>query len=296
MIKERATLKISVFLFVALLLMILFFPVFKKDMQQRPLFEKLGYTPQGEFYKIMLGEFRWFTGIYLSFKSIIYYGGNVEKVYRRRFKEVEYYNLYRTINTSILLNPYNEDAYYFAQGAFTWDIGRVNEVNALLEYVSKYRTWDVKLPYFLGFNYAYFLKDFSKAAEYYKKASEISGSPLFTNLAARYFYEGGKTELAIIYLKGMVSMTRKEDMKQIYITRLKSLEAIHTIEIAIGKFKERFGKYPKDIQELVKQGILEKIPEDPYGGEFYIDENHKVRTTSKLTYKKEGNNGNSKDK
>jgi len=296
MIKDRVTLKTIFVLVVMIIVMSIFFPAFKSDMHQRPLFEKLGYTPQGKLYKVVLGEFRWFTGIYLSFKSIIYYGGNVKKISRRQFKEVEYYNLYRTLETSILLNPYNEDAYYFAQGAFTWDIGRIKEVNALLEYVSKYRTWDFKVPYFLGFNYAYFLKDFSKAAEYYKKASALSGSPLFTNLAARYFYEGGETELGIAHLKAMISMTRKENIKQVYKTRLKSLEAIHTIEIAINKFKERYGKYPKDIQDLVNQGILENIPEDPYGGEFYIDEKHKVRTTSKLAYKKEGKDGNSKDK
>ncbi|UOD35913.1 hypothetical protein DSN97_09000 [Deferribacteraceae bacterium V6Fe1] len=276
--------------------MTIFFPAFKADMQQRPLFEKLGYTPQGKLYKVVLGEFRWFTGVYLTFKSIIYYGGNVEKIGQRRFNEVEYYNLYRTLETSILLNPYNEDAYYFAQGAFTWDIGRVKEVNLLLEYVAKYRTWDFKVPYFLGFNYAYFLKDFNKAAEYYKKASELSGSPLFTNLAARYFYEGGETELGIAHLKAMINMTRKENIKKVYETRLKSLEAINAIEKAVRKYKNIYGKNPENIQQLVSAGILDKIPEDPYGGQFYIDENNKVRTTSKLTTSKEVKNGSAKNK
>jgi len=264
--------------------LILFFPYFQKDMQQRPLFEKLGYTPQGKFYKIILGEFRWFMGDYLSFKSIIYYGGKVDKIREGKFNEVEFYNLYRTIETSILLNPYNEDAYYFAQGAFTWDIGKIKEVNALLKYVMKYRTWDFKIPFFIGFNYAYFLKDYKKAAYYYKKASEISGSPLFTRLAARYFYEGGETELGIAYLKTMIKLTRKENIRKSYEIRLKALEAINQIEKAIKKYKDQYGTLPGNIEELVKTGFLKKIPEDPYGGKFYIDKNGKVRTTSKLAF------------
>ncbi|MCB4204897.1 hypothetical protein LF845_07990 [Deferribacterales bacterium Es71-Z0220] len=287
MIKDRATLKITIVLIVTIIIMTVFFPAFKADMGKRPLFEKLGYTPQGKIYKVALGEFRWFVGSYLSFKSIIYYGGNIDKISKRRFKEVEYYNLYRTLETSILLNPYNEDAYYFAQGAFTWDIGRVKEVNSLLEYVFKYRTWDFKIPYFLGFNYAYFLKDYNSAAKYYQKASELSGSPLFTNLAARYFYEGGQTELGIAHLKAMIKMTRKENIKKVYEKRLKSLEAINEIEKAIEAYKGKYGKLPEDINDLVKSGFIDNIPDDPYGGKFYLDKDAKVRTTSKLTEEKE---------
>ncbi|BAI80740.1 conserved hypothetical protein [Deferribacter desulfuricans SSM1] len=291
----------SLFIFVFILsivLLVIYTPYFKKDMQNRPLFEKLGYTPQGKFYKAILGEYRWFMGEYLSFKAIIYYGGKVEKVQQRRYNEVEYYNLYRTIETSILLNPYNEDAYYFAQAAFTWDIGRVNEVNRLLEYVMKYRTWDFKIPFFIGFNYAYFLKDYKKAAKYYKKASEISKSPLFTKLAARYFYEGGETELGIAYLKTMIKITRKESIRKSYEIRLRALEAIYQIEQAVKNYEKKFGKKPKTIEDLVKSQVLKKIPVDPYGGKFYLDKDGKVRTTSKLAFiDKKGNKyGKSKSK
>jgi len=287
-IRGKSNLKIILCLIFSIVLLIFFCPHFKKDMQQRPLLEKLGYTPQGRFYKAVLGEYRWFMGVYLSFKSIIYYGGNVDKINRGRFKELEFYNLYRTVETSVLLNPYNEDAYYFAQGAFTWGVGRIKEVNTILQYVEKYRKWDFKIPFFLGFNYAYFLKDYKKAAEYYKKASEISGSPLFTKLATRYFYEGGETELGITYLKSMIGITRNEELKRVYEKRLKALEAINTIEKGISAFVSKYGYKPKDIQELVDKGVLLDIPTDPYGGTFYI-ENGKVRTTSNLAENKGDN-------
>ncbi|WP_246798630.1 hypothetical protein [Deferribacter autotrophicus] len=270
-------------------------------MKKRPLYEKLGYTPKGKLFKAALGEFRWFTGEYLTFKSLIYYGGKVDYLLKRRFEKIEYYNLFKTIETAILLNPYHEDAYYFAQAAFTWDIGKIKDVNALLKYVMKYRTWDFKIPFFLGFNYAYFLKDYKLAAKYFKKASELSNSPLFTSLAARYFYEGGETELGIAYLKTMIKITRKESIKKSYEVRLQALEAIYAIEKAIKRYKEKNNTLPKDINELVIKGFLREVPKDPYGGKFYIDKDGKVRTTSKLAFKrpkhKKGNeNGSNKSK
>lgn len=274
--------------YIALLLILisvyaLYLPVFHNILKERSAIQKLGYTPTGRFYRSVVGEYRWFMGDYLSFKSVIYYGGKVKDIVAGNLREVEYYNLYRTVEASVLLNPYNEDIYYFAQGVFTWDIGRIQEVNALLEYGLKYRTWDYQMPFFLGFNYAYFLKDYKKAAVYYQKASEISKSPLFTNLAARYLYEGGETALAIGYLRAMIQTTRQEEVKKQYIVRLKALEAVNIIEQAVKRYISEYNTKPT-IEALVKSGILKEIPKDPYGGRFYIDENGKVRTTSKMAF------------
>ncbi|WP_273266933.1 hypothetical protein [Flexistipes sinusarabici] len=282
--------KIYLIFIVFLMIFALFLPEFKQNMNQRSGLEKLGYTPQGELYKSVLGEFRWFMGDYLTFKSIIYYGGKINELRQRKYKEVEFYNLFRTIETSIILNPYHEDSYYFAQAAFVWDIGRVKEVNALLKYVMKYRTWDYRIPFFLGFNYSYFMKDYEKAAKYFRKAAKISGSLLFTKLAARYFYEGGETELGIVFLKFMYENARKEAVKESYKLRLEALKKIKMLEDGVSEYKNRFNSLPENLDQLVEKGILDKIPQDPYGGEFYINENGKIRTTSKLTNKKGGKN------
>lgn len=278
--------KAGIVLLISILCYVFFSPSLIKDMNQRPLFDKLGYTPQGKFYKAALGEFRWFTGNILSFKSIIYYGGKMNEIMKGDYRDIELFNLYRTIETSILLNPYNEDAYYFAQATFTWHVGRIKEINHLLKYVMKYRTWDFKLPYFLGFNYAYFLKDYDKAAKYYKIAGEMTHSTLFNKLAARYFYEGGSTGLAISYMKFLIAAERDKKRKQEYKIRLQALEGIDKIEKAILKYKNKYQKIPENIEVLIKEGFLKELPKDPYGGIYYIDKKGKVRTTSKMAFKK----------
>jgi len=76
--------------------------------------------------------------------------------------------MYNTLVTAVKLDPYNMDAYYFAQSAFTWEVGRVKEVNSVLEYGMKYRTW-IGSCFFVGFNEAYFLKNYAKAANICKR-------------------------------------------------------------------------------------------------------------------------------
>ena len=223
----------------------------------------------------------------MSFKSIIYYGGKAESLSKGDLKSIEFYNMYRTIGTAVKLNPYQEDTYYFAQAIFTWGIGRVKEVNELLKYVLEYRNWDFQIPFFLGFNYSYFLKDYEMAGNYFKMAAEMTGSPLFTNLAARYFYEGGETELGITFLEIMYKNANNEDVKKHYKLRLDSLRNIKLIEDAVKAFYKKMGKYPKELDDLVKYNFLEKIPEDPYGGKYFIGENNRIRTTSNFYLEKE---------
>lgn len=280
----------SIFLVAGIVLMLFFMPEFKSNMHNRKVFDKLGYTPQGDVYKSVLGEFRWFVGDYLNFKSIIYYGSKYESLKKGDSKDIEFYNLYRTIETSVKLNPYHEDTYYFAQAVFTWGIGRVKEVNALLGYALKYRNWDFQIPFFLGFNHSYFLKDYEMAGKYFKMAAEMTGSSLFTNLAARYFYEGGETGLGIIFLETMYKNANNKTIKQYYKLRLDALKNIKLIEDAARKFYEVFNRYPEKVDELITLKFLEKIPEDPYGGEYFIDENKRIRTTSNFYLKKGGSN------
>ena len=46
--------------------------------------------------------------------------------------------MYKTLQTAAKFDPYNSDAYYFAQAAFTWEVGRAKEVNQMLDYGMKH--------------------------------------------------------------------------------------------------------------------------------------------------------------
>ena len=184
------------------------------------------------------------------------------------------------------------DAYYFAQAILPWDAGKPQQAIDLLEYGFSHRTWDWYLPFFLSFDYAFFMKDYEKAGAYLTKAAELNPrAAWFSTLASRYYYEGGRIALALAYLKELIPTARSETIRRQLLIRAEALERILQLEEAISGFKERFHRNPYRLQELIEVGILNHIPEDPYGGTFHLDKQGKVRTTSKLAFGKGSGGG-----
>ena len=245
----------------------------------RPPEVRLGFFPPAPVIKALSADQYQFVSHVISLQCLFYFGSLVE----RSSQSVDWWKLYRAIYTSTRLDPYNMDSYYFAQAVLTWETGMIEQVNDLLKYGFAHRTWDWYLPFFISFNYAYFVKDYNKAAEYLEKVAEINPKvEWFATLAARYYYEGGSTTLALAYLKEMISTARSEAIRTRLLTRAQAFERILDIEKAIADYEKRFQQQPKELRELVRKGLLKRIPDDPYGGTFYLDKEGKVRTTSKL--------------
>lgn len=270
-------------LFIVLLVGYAFYIVpFTSYMKNRPVAVKLGYIPSAEVLRVAVGDQKLLVAHLAVVKVLVYYGTLIENLKNKIVLPAEYHNMYTTLQTAVKLDPYNMDSYYFSEGAFTWEVGRAKEVNLMLDYGMEYRTWDYLLPFFAGFNAAYFLKQYESAARYMKRAAELSGNPLFTNLAARYYYESDKSQLGISFLEMMEKGARDENVRRLYRLRRTALQAVMHIQAAVSQFKEQNGRLPERIEELIERGILRRLPEDPYGGTFYLDNKGTVRTTSKF--------------
>jgi tetratricopeptide (TPR) repeat protein len=249
----------------------------------RPPEVRLGFFPPAPVVKALSADQYQFVSHLISLRCLFYFGTLVEEKGQVR----DWNKLHRALYTSTRLDPYNMDAYYFSQAVLPWDAGKPQEAIDLLEYGFAHRTWDWYLPFFLSFDYAFFMKDYGKAGEYLTKAAELNPrAAWFATLAARYYYEGGRTALALAYLKELIPTARSEAIRRQLMIRAEALENILQLEEAIADFINRFQKAPKNLQELVDLGILNHIPEDPYGGTFYLDKEGKVRTTSKLAFGK----------
>jgi tetratricopeptide (TPR) repeat protein len=225
-----------------------------------------------------------FVAALLISKVISYYGGIMEQQRSKLIVPPEYPAMDKMIQTAVKLDPYNMDAYYFGQAILALGAGQIREMNALLEYGMRYRDWDFYLPSFAAFNYAYFLKDYANAAKYYKRVGDLTGDTLSINLAGRYMYESGRTEMAVQYLSMMVRGATNPAVKKTLETRLQALEEVRKIEKAEDLFQNRYGRLPRSLEELIQKRYLTEVPVDPYGGKFYLGADGKVRTTSKFAF------------
>ena len=251
-------------------------------LRNKPYVEKLGYVPSSvTVLKSISVDQKELLSASLVLKVLMYYGDLVEKANNKVIIPPDYMTMSRLLHCAVKLDPYNADAYYFAQSFLTWDAKQFKLANDLLDYGMKYRTWDWYLPFFAGFNSAYFMRDYSKAAEYFKQAGELSGQDLLKSLAGRYMQESGQTDLAIGYLSAMEKGEHNPSLKKNYQLRLTAFREARRIEKARDGYKEKHGIMPTTVEQLVSLGFLSPAPKDPYGGLFYLDANGKVATTSK---------------
>lgn len=267
----------------------LIFP-FTEAMGRRSVEEKLGYVPSTKLLRPLSADQKELVAASLVFRTMMYFGGIVGRGDDQRVvpQPVDLPGMSRTLHAAVRLDPYNMDAYYFAQAFLTWDARQYKVANELLDYGMKYRSWDWYLPFFAGFNSAYFLKDYARAADYYRRAADLSGQDLLRSLAGRYMQESGQTRMAIAYLSSLEKGERNPAMRRNYQYRIRAFREVLKIEDARDRFRSERGRLPASVEELVATGYLPALPVDPYGGRFVIEESGKVTSTSKFAFAGQG--------
>lgn len=258
---------------------------FTTYLRNKPYVEKLGYVPSSvTVLKSIAVDHKELLAASLVLKVLMYFGDLVEKANNKVIIPPDYMTMSRLLHCTVKLDPYNMDAYYFAQSFLTWDAKQFKLANDLLDYGMKYRTWDWYLPFFAGFNSAYFMRDYSKAADYFKQAGDLSGQNMLKSLAGRYMQESGQTDLAIAYLTGMEKGENNPALKMNYQIRLTAFREARRIEVARDRYLETRGAMPTTVEQLITGGFLSPTPRDPYGGQFYLEADGKVATTSKYAF------------
>lgn len=257
------------------------FDVMWKERAQIRLETKSGYVLPSQFNRILSFGNKGLLADFQFLKLTTFLGER--SLLGRKLTEEDWRYFVSSVDSITDLDPYFVDPYFLAEGFLTWETGKFEDANRLLKRGVQYRDWDWRLPYFVGFNYFYFLHDYEKGAEYVMKAAQISGSPDFLpTLASRLAYYGGQSRTAVLFIKGMLSETTNVHLRQALTLRLQALEGAVMIEGAIQKFKADYGRLPKK-GELVSAGYLKKMPVDPYGGEWVLNKEGRVFSTSKFT-------------
>lgn len=246
-------------------------------------FDEINAIIPAPLLKITSLEFDGLASDIFYLRTLVFYGSTITGTNRRKVTEPEYNWMYNMLTVSTDLDPYFIDPYFFANATMTWEANKVRETNVLLEKGVRYRDWDYWLPFYLGFNHFYFLGENDKAAVYLMEASKKPGaSPFYGHLGARLAYNSNKVENAIVFLENMLQTSKDKTMRRDYELRLQTLKSISYLENSVAKYKENNGVIPLSLSKLIDQGIIDRIPEDPYGGEFYIDKDGLIKTTSDL--------------
>ena len=139
---------------------------------------------------------------------------------------------------------------------------------------------DWRMDASLGFLNYWYLKDYPKASAAYLAASKKPDSPgWLAMMAARMAAKADDVETSKMIWSEVYNSSTNKSVRGNALQHLEGLQALEDIrqldEIA-GKYKSVYGHYPATGEELVRAGVLQKIPADPTGVPYVYNEDGKA--------------------
>ena len=237
----------------------------KKDKKD---FENLLYLPSGKFLKPAALGFDELLADLLWVKAVNYFGGHY-------FTDKRYDWLYHILDITTTLDPWFEYPYEFGGIVLALEAKQVDKSISLLKKGFEYHPNIWRIPFLLGFNHFFYLGDYQTAASYITRASQLPGRPAYLpRLAARLYAQAGTPELVIEFLYRVYQSTTDERLREELQIRIKEViveRDINLLETALSRYKLITGKGARGLRDIVDKGILQSIPQEPFGGDYFLD-------------------------
>lgn len=181
---------------------------------------------------------------------------------------------YQVIKLSRDLDPYFKDPYTMVQGIYPWKPKMINETISFLKKGITFRTWDTYIPYYIGFDYYFFLNNYKESADYLFMSAKKSHDPTMSSLAAKMASDGGDVETGLTFLTNMNTDSLTGPMRNTINMRIEALKGVQLLQKAIKQYEKIYNKRPDNLEALVAKGIIHKIPENPYKTTYKLEKNY----------------------
>jgi hypothetical protein len=231
-------------------------------------------------------EFRNLVADVYWMRAVVYYGGKRITSAQHQSSEQaataprpNFDLLYPLLDLVTSLDPHFKVAYRFGAifltEAYPSGPGRPDLAVALLErgIANDSARWEYMED--IGFVYYWWLRDFKKAAEWFKRSSEQPGAPSWmAPLAATTLAEGGDRRSSRFLWTQLLQTTDIDWVRTNATNRLQQLDAMDTIEELnrrVDRFIAREHRPPKDWREFaIAEGVRVTLV-DPTGMSYFLD-------------------------
>jgi tetratricopeptide (TPR) repeat protein len=200
-----------------------------------------------------------------------------------RANERGWNKLYPLVDALTDLDPRHGYAYQVA-GTLLGTYGEVPESNAILEKGTRALPDRYILPYLRAFNAFYYDDDWTTAGRFAEISARTPGAPAHVrqNVLA-YYVKGQRADAAIAFLEQSLAEARDPETRKAVEAQLKQalLERdAARVDDAVRIWRDRYVVGPLSLEQLVGENLLPEVPADPHGGELYVDEEGRVRSTA----------------
>lgn len=246
---------------------------------RKEILNEMLYFPSGKFLKIIVCDFDILFSNIVWLRAIQYYG-------QHALTDYHYPWLSHIFDILTQLDPYFINGYRFGGILISEDGGKPEEAIKLLKRALDYRpeTWE---PLFdIGFIYNMIIKDYNKAARYFKLASLNEGyNGRSIRFAAHSLRKAKRYSLAKEMWEIVLKNAQHEKRKDTAIRSIRYIQIdadIDTLQKLANKYKKVYGRYPSNILELKEAYLINEIPAEPFGGRYLITDDGIVMSTTLL--------------
>lgn len=228
--------------------------------------------------KLSLGYDSLLADIYWT-RAVQYYGG------KRRDRDPNFQLLAPLLDLTTTLDPHLLVAYKFGaiflaepppKGAGRPDLAVKLIQRAIVNNPDDWRLWSD-----LGFIYYWDMKDYRRASEAYLEGSRRPGARDWMRvMAAKIAEEGGSRRTSRFLWEQIYRSTRDPNIRrnaEEHLQSLKAEEDAESLEKLAAEFRQRFGRFPGSVRELVEAGMLPGPPVDPAGYPYVLTPDGRVR-------------------
>jgi hypothetical protein len=187
------------------------------------------------------------------------------------------------------LDPKFHKVYTFSGNTIPTNLGRETWVNTsearkILEKGVKHFPEDSTLRLYLAYNLSYFHGEHAAATEHLHVAATLPNVNRFVpEIATRMLAYNRRFDAALALVESFRDSETDPEMRQLFDERVLEIQreqVLVQVDDAIAAFKQREGRLPQALSELVAHGDLPDFPEDPMRGVITISEDGRSTSTS----------------
>lgn len=233
------------------------------------LFFEVSRHPAFSFgFRNVLGDLAWLSAVQVA-------GA-------RELSPAEYDRLYLLLRTVANFDPRFVVPYLLGGMVLGMSPGHVPAAIDILRRGMETHPEDWRFPFYIGYTRYFSLGDPLEGARALEAAAGTPGSPPYLPLlAARMYAEGRAPKTALAFLEGMVRQETDPTRLEILHRRVKEViveRDIQALERAVSTYRERTGRLPGHLSELVRSGLVREIPREPHGGQYLLSPDGAVRS------------------
>ena len=209
----------------------------------------------------------------------IYWTRAVQYFGARHVLRASHYNLLAPLlEITTALDPHLLVAYQFGANflapAPPEGAGMPDRAIALMNYGIQNNPDDWHLYYQLGFIYYMEKKDYVQAAEAFDRGSKVPNAhPFLKILAAQMAQHAGDTQMARALWTTTYETTQDEQIQGNAMAHLRALQVaddVTALERLVQQYRQKTGRKPASLEDLVHAGWLRRVPLDPTGRPYKL--------------------------